>query len=621
MGKREPLPEKLAFGVRLLRSGETDIALSVFRDFLRTHPGHAEAMHLAGIAAQAKGAHAEAVSLIERAIAKKPGRASFHLNLALSLAELGRAADAVQQLSTATRLQPDLVEAWYNRGVLHARAGKLDRAAEDYRRVLSLVPNHLAALNNLGELLAKTGETNDAVAAFRRALQLRPDFTEAQYNLARLILDESPVEAAHLLKMVTAALPKLIDARRLLARALAKNGAHSEALRVLHGAFPEASGDAHLHNDIGLVNIEIGRLDDARHAFGRAIAIDPAHVHSLYNLAYLVKGAGNPSLLQQLRTALAGASGMAHEERSMLHFAIGHLLESANDFDLAFQHFATANELKRMKFDPEATGHQFAEIKRVFTREFFAQRSGWGNPSSLPVFVVGMPRSGTTLVEHIFASHPDAAGAGELIAFNQLANGLGRLSKSERPYPGCALALSAELTAQLAEAYLRELRCHGPRALRISDKMPGNFLHLGLIALLLPHAKIIHCQRDPLDTCVSCYTANFTGYLPYAYDLTHLGYYYREYQALMAHWTQVLPLQVYTVQYESLVKEPESEIRRLIGFIGLPWDDRCLGAHQTQRPVATASNVQVREPIYRRSINRAERFKAHLDPLRDALAG
>mgnify|MGYP000008681102 CR=1 FL=1 len=618
--QKKPLPPELASGLQLYKMGLLKEAEQAFQSFLHKHPAHADALHFCGLTIHAQGRHLEGARLIERAIARDAGRATFHLNLALCLAAVGQDSAALHHLRLAAQVQPDLVDAWFNLGVLYSRNQDDAAAIASYRKALALAPDHPTALNNLGELLARMGQSDEAARLLGHALKLSPDFTDAQYNLARLILDEQAAKASQLLGQVIKARPQWVDAYRLYAKAQARNGDHAAALDTLVEALEIAPADANLRNDLGLIQLELGNLPASRQSFESALALDPGHIHALYNLTFSIKAEENPALLEKLHAAIGNAQDLSADLRAMLHFAAGHLHEAGQDYDAAFSEFEQANRLKGAVYDAGQVEAHFAAIKAVFTPELFA-RYDCNKEQTPAVFIVGMPRSGTTLTEQILASHPQAAGAGELLLLNQMANGLGRLLNSDESYPGCVPQLTCTVIDQLAKDYTQELIRRGGDALKISDKMPGNFVHLGLIALILPHARIIHCRRDPLDTCVSCFTANFTGYLPYAYDLANLGHYYRCYQDLMAHWARVIPNPIHTLEYEHLIANPEREIKRLIAFLGLPWDVRCLTPHRTPRAVLTASNVQVRQPIYRHAVDRAARYARHLDPLRRALVG
>lgn len=616
--KNSPVAPELASALQLYKLGLLQEAERGFQKFLHKYPAHAEGLHLCGLAVHAQGRHQEAARLIERAIAREPGRATFHLNLALCLAALGEQS-ALHHLRIAVKIQPDLIDAWFNLGVLYSRDQNNEAAVASYRKLLALSPNHVTALNNLGELLSRMGHHEEAARLLSHALTLSPDFTDAQYNLARLILDEESAKAAELLSRVTKTRDQWVDAHRLYAKAQAKHGDHTEALATLSRAMAIAPADPNVHNDVGLIQLDMGNLTASKHAFEEALALEPQHVHALYNLAFSLKADKNPALLENIRSVLGTTESLSSDMRSMLHFAAGHLYEAEEDYDAAFGEFKQANQLKGAAYDAGQVEAHFAAIKAVFTPDLFA-RYDCGYAGTQAIFIVGMPRSGTTLTEQIVASHPQAAGAGELLLVNQMANRLGSLLHTEESYPACVPELNCDLVRQLAEDYTQQLaRRGGKEALKISDKMPGNFVHLGLISLVLPHAKIIHCQRDPLDTCVSCFTANFTGALPYAYDLSHLAHYFRCYQDLMAHWEQVLPQPIHTVVYERLVEHPEQEIRNLIDFLDLPWSEQCLKPHRTQRTVETASNVQVRQPIYRNAVNRSARYSQYLDALRAGL--
>jgi hypothetical protein len=273
-----------------------------------------------------------------------------------------------------------------------------------------------------------------------------------------------------------------------------------------------------------------------------------------------------------------------------------------------------------MAFDPCAHQAGVDQLIRTFDAVYFRRVRGFGISSELPLFIVGMPRSGTTLVEQIVASHPQVFGAGELRDVERIALSLAAHLGNDVGYPSCLAKAPAEAVRAMAERHLHRLTALAGGSVRIVDKMPTNYLHLGLIATLFPQARIIHCRRGPLDTCVSCYFSYFRG-LPFAWDLEELGRYHRSYDSLMAHWKAVLPLPVLDVSYEELVDNQEAISRRLMEFCGLDWDERCLAFHETPRPVHTASTMQVRQPIYKSSVGRWRRYEAHLQPLVRALSG
>jgi len=313
---------------------------------------------------------------------------------------------------------------------------------------------------------------------------------------------------------------------------------------------------------------------------------------------------------------------LSEEQRLFLDFALSRLAEQGQRYDEAFRYLTAANRLARKQthYDVARMEVFFKDTRTVFSREFFARRTGFGLLDRTPIFIVGMMRSGSSLVEQILASHPDVHGAGELTDLKQIIYYFdGALNL--QAYPDQVPDLGADQVAARAREYLRRLRDRGGEALRVTDKMPGNFRYLGMIHLLFPRAKIIHCRRHPLDVCLSCYRLYFSGAHPYAYNLRELGHYYRLYEGLMQHWHNVMPGAIHDIQYESLVADQEAETRRLLDFCELPWHSGCLDFHKSERAVMTASLSQVREPIYHSSLQKWQAYEACLGPLIEALGG
>ena len=316
--------------------------------------------------------------------------------------------------------------------------------------------------------------------------------------------------------------------------------------------------------------------------------------------------------------ALAARNGPAGEETADLHFALGKAREDLGDYQRAFVHYREGNRQRRcrVRYEPRAAGERAAAIARTFDASFFARSAGRGHPSPRPVFIVGMPRSGTSLVEQILASHPECYGAGELPHLGALARSI-----ASRGHPARPADLGAEELAELGRAYLESLPAAAAGAARVTDKMPANYLNLGLAAAILPHARAIWCRRDAMDVCFSIYAQHFTHQdaYPYAFDLEDIASEYRSCERLMDHWTRTLPIPLHEVRYERLVEDPEGVTASLLEFCGLPFDARCLRFHETDRRVGTASNWQVRQPLYRTSLARWRRFESQLAPLRIAL--
>ena len=294
------------------------------------------------------------------------------------------------------------------------------------------------------------------------------------------------------------------------------------------------------------------------------------------------------------------------------------------DFSRSFQHLVAGNAAKRatIAYDENATFDLFDRIEEIFTRDLIEKKSGGGDPSSVPIFVIGMPRSGTTLIEQIIASHPIVHGAGELQILNDVAHSIHGPDGAVLPYPNFVPLVDAAALQQIGARYVSLLDQIAPGSERITDKMPSNYYFAGLIHLALPNAKIIHSMRDPVDTCISCFSKLFSAEQNHTYDLGEIGRYYRRYQRLMSHWRDVLPAgRILDVRYEDVVSDFENQARRIIAYCGLPWDERCLAFYKTERPIRTASATQVRRPIYKGAVGRWRVYEDHLGPLLAALDG
>jgi hypothetical protein len=368
--------------------------------------------------------------------------------------------------------------------------------------------------------------------------------------------------------------------------------------------------DARAHNGVGLALTFEGKVDDAIQHFDRAIAISPEYAAPHYNRAQLKTFRPDETDLATL-IALAGADTTTARDRPYLHFALAKALDDCGDYARAFEHLRKGNTLKRQQIAYNESGVRglFERIATAFDATLFDRFQGEGDLSSTPVFVLGMPRSGSTLVEQILASHPNIYGAGELDVLRSVAKD-----------PSFVPTLDAVILQQLGRYYLAHLPPLPKGKVRIIDKTPDNFLRIGLIRLILPNAKIIHTMRDPIDTCVSCYSQLFTCGHSFSYDLGELGRYYRGYSELMTHWKCVLPPgTILDVSYESVVDDLVGQARRMIEYCGLPWSDECINFYSTKRPIQTASAVQVRKPLFRTSLQRWRKYEAELAPLIDEL--
>lgn len=615
----DPPDTEFARALAQHKAGNPAVAQATCHAVLACHPNHAGALHLLGVLDLKQNRVESAIAYIERALRVNPQVPVYHLNLGLCHVRRERLTEALAAYAQCLLLDPSRVDAHFNAAVIQARLGNIAEAEKSYRRVLALQPDHLGALNNLGELLLRLDQAHKALTPLRRAVAANADIPQSRLNLALALTKATAYhEALVHFDAVIAMRPDWTEGHSQHAKVLASLGRHEEAISILDKAIAAQPPSADYRNDKGVVLAEMGRNDEAAEEFKAALQLDSDHARALFNLS-TSNNPGNPApLLTRIEARLTQALP-DDEQRLHLHFAAGAFYEKQGDIGRAFAHYERGNRLRRPDFSASETAGRFARLRRVFNAAFFAGRAGFGAMSNLPVFILGMPRSGTSLVEQIIASHPRAHGAGELRSLNLISAGLQRYLRLAVPYPDCMPKVDRASAQRLGEDYLAELGRLGSGAARVTDKMPGNFENLGLIASLLPQARVIHCVRDPVETCFSCFTTNFSADQPFAWDLRHLGEYYNEYRRLMAHWKAVLPLPILDVSYETLVEQPEPTIRALIDFCGLEWDDRCLQPHLTQRTVRTASMAQVRRPIYTTSKRRSGRFAEFLAPLREAL--
>jgi tetratricopeptide (TPR) repeat protein len=526
----------------------------------------------------------DAVARYKRALALKPDNADVHNNLGVALAAKGRLDDAVVRYRRAVSLNPDHAAAHGNLGVALAAKGRIADAVTHYERALLLSPGQAGIHYNLGIALAAQGKTDEAAAQYRHAIALKPDYADAHNNLGNWY----------------AAQGKSDDAVLHFRRAIAINPDHAEA-----------------HNNLGNIFLEKGEFDGAMAHYDRAIAIKPADTGAHYHRAEIKvfqRGDADLAVLE----GLARRRDLPVNKAPFIHLALAKALEDCGDYPRAFEHLRKGNDLKRsqIRYDEPAEVKGFRRTSAVFDRRLFDRFQGQGDPSSVPVFVVGMPRSGSTLIEQILASHPQIHGAGELTDIEIATRTVLNEGCQPLPYPECILGLDGLTLRRIGQRYLARLPALADGNVRIVDKLPGNFLRIGLIRLILPNARIIHTVRDPIDTCVSCYSKLFAAGQHFTYDLAELGRYYRRYRDLMTYWKSVIPPGVMLdVAYEDVVEDLEGQARRLIDYCGLAWDDRCLSFNKTDRPVKTASAVQIRKPLFRSSLERWRKYESGIGPL------
>ena len=508
-------------------------------------------------------------------------------------------------------------------GLIALREGRPADAAAEFRRSLSIEPADPVCLNNLGNVLRELGKQRDAVSAYRRALELEPAYPSALYNLAGTLalLGEHEQAAGNYRELLKLA-PQDAEAWNALGLSLLEIGRETEAKRALEEALRLKPNDAATLNELGVAYQFDGDLEQAGRLYTASIASDPGFARAYDNLVRSRRMSSDDLALVAPIESIADDEGRDDESRLIARFALGKFYDDCGEYDKAFENYALGNALKRHLVDFDAALHS-AWVDRVvsaYDEDFFRAHAGEGDPSTRPVFVIGMIRSGTSLVEQILASHSQVYGAGELLEITKLASNMPAALGSSLDYPDCIRELDAATVASMATEYLRSLANRDQRAARVVDKLPTNFLHLGLIAVLLPNARIVHCRREALDVCLSIFFQRFAHGHFYAYDFEDIAAYYAEYERLMAHWKKLVPTEILELQYEHLLDDLEGESRRMLDYCKLEWQEACLSFHRSQRPVRTASSWQVRQPLYRTARARWKKFEAHLDGLKKALS-
>ena len=610
-------------GVVALQSGRNDLAIDLIGKAIVLNDRVAAFHDHIGLALRALGQLGDAVAHFTRAAKLDPNFAAAYGNLGEVLREQGKFDDAVCQFRQALALKPDYAEARHGLGIALHRQGKLQEAVAEYERAVTLKPDYADAHNSLGLAFQEQGKFSEAVAQFRQALALQPSLAEVHYNLGNALMKQWKLaEAVICYERALALRPDFVEAYCNLGNTLKEQGKLDAAVDRYRQALATNPRYADAYNNLGSALRDLGRLEEAHRAYEKAIELAPNR--PLFYLSYATSKRFTPGDVHlATMEKLASDSSLAETDRMYLHFALGKAYGDLRDHEESFRHLIEGNALKRQRtvYDEAESRDLLGRIPAVFTPELMRDKQNLGDPSPVPVFIVGMPRSGTTLIEQILASHPKVFGAGELALLDAAVGTLRRPDGGVVPFPEVVLSMGGEQLRELGTSYVAAIRDLAPKAERITDKAPLNFRFAGLIHLALPHARIIHVRRDPIDTCLSCFSKLFAGDQPYSYDLAELGRFYRYYEALMEHWRRVLPPGVMLeVQYEDITNDLEGQARRLVAHCGLEWDDACLSFHLTQRPVQTLSAAEVRQPIYRTSVGRSRPYQRVLGPLLEALS-
>ena len=650
-----PLEVALAHGARLLET-RPDLAEQQAEAILDAAPGHPVALRLQGVARRFQGDAAGARGVLEDLARTQPRWAAAHYELGLTLAAMNEDKAAVAAFGRAVQLKPDFSDAWRALGDQLTLAGDTAAADRAYARHiqasvhdprlmaaaqalcddnlpvaeqllrdhLKAQPTDVTAMRMLAEVGGRVGRYADSELLLERALELAPGFGAARHNLAIVLnRQEKASEALVQIDRLLATEPRNPTYLNLKAVILGKTGDYDEALKLYDQVLKVQPNQPKVWMSYGHALKTAGRLEDGVGAYRRSLALEPSLGEAYWSLANLktfrFEDADVDAMTAQLERA-----GLSDDDRLHLHYALGKALEDAGRWGASFEHYAAGAKIRRgqVDYDAEEMTSRVERSKALFTSEFFAARAGQGASAPDPIFVVGLPRSGSTLIEQILASHSQVEGTMELTEIISMARELGgRRTRSDvSKYPESIADLDGDALRALGERFL-ERTCIQRKSGKpfFIDKMPNNFLHTGLIFAILPNAKIVDARRHPMATCFSAFKQHFARGQNFSYDLTEVGRYWRDYADLMAHFEVVAPGRVHRVFYEAMVEDLEGETRRLLDYCGLDLEPGCLRFWETERAVRTASSEQVRRPIFTDAVEHWRNYEAWLGPLESAL--
>ncbi|WP_265561655.1 tetratricopeptide repeat-containing sulfotransferase family protein [Sphingomicrobium arenosum] len=644
-------------GVTLFARGKRDEGIEAVRRAIKITPKASSYHANLGELLRQQGQLDEAKEALEQSVALTPDNAQAHNNLGIIAFDQKRFKDAIGHYRKAIELKPEMSEALNNLGNVLRLAGKNDEAIEAYQDALTYREIYPEAYNNLGTLLQAKGQKEEAEHAMRKAIQQSPQYIEARNNLASLyhaenkdvdalrILAETlkfaPQDVATLLltariqmgrnahqaaeqalRFVIGREPKNVEALTMMGQLLHETDRCEEAIERLETALEENADHPEARNFYGIALKSVGRLDEAREHILSALAKNPNLIGAYANLGDLVNFKEEDELFDGMDRIMKRVKNPEAPGMLALHFAYAKALADRGEHERALEHYILGGKMKRaqLNYNEDETHGFFDAIRAAFPKEVFENRKFEGIDNERLVFIVGMPRSGSTLTEQIISTHKDVFGAGEVKYFSQSMGKLRDRFPSLPKFPDMMEKLNPKQMEILGNTYLNRMTEGAGDAKRVTDKLLTNFFFIGLIHLLYPKAKIINTQRDPVDTCLSGFTKLFKDDMPHSYNLEELGRYYAKYQQLMDHWNEVLPEGVlYTSQYEKVVDDIDTEAKKLIDFIGLDWDPNCLKFYESKRAVKTASVAQVRKPIYKSSVQRWKRYGEGLNPLVEAI--
>ncbi|MFT6310021.1 MAG: tetratricopeptide (TPR) repeat protein [Porticoccus sp.] len=645
-------PSLHLLGVIAHQSNQTEQAIKFIADAIAINPTDALFHSNRGEMCRILGRLDGAIDHGLQAIKLNPQSASALSNLGIAYYDQEDLDKAERYQNKAIVIDPNCLPALNNLGSIYRDRKDKDKAIEYYRQVVAINPNYLESINNLGAVLVEQDEYEEARKTLLKALTLNPNYAEAHCNISHVFIGQEQYDQALAgfakaisLKAdyaeayigrsrVQQELNQLASAEASAKKAIELEPDNSDAHALLGGIYVESNqlDDAKIAFDLaltldvengralvglGTLKMQTGDINEAEQYFHQALTIDDKNITARISIAQARKVLADDENFLKLEEEIPNLDTMNQAKAMPIHFALGKCYEDLKMDEKAFSHFLKGCEIKRSKIDYDANS-QHKNIQAIidfFNPGMIDSLSGAGNPSTTPIFILGMPRSGTTLTEQIISSHSAVFGAGELPDLLQLAN-TPLDNGATVGFPGSIKNLTKEHLTALGDQYVAQVQAIAPEAKNITDKMPANFFCVGLIHLMLPNAKIIHIRRNPIDTCLSGFSKLFNNGQAHSYNLAELGRYYCNYDRMMKHWHKVIPSDNFMeIQYEDLVANTAQKTRELISFVNLEWDDVCLNFQDNKRAVRTASIAQVRKPIYQSSVAKWKRYEKHLGPL------
>jgi tetratricopeptide (TPR) repeat protein len=607
-------------GAILIKARQFETAEKYLRQAIELAPTFAKPHEDLGFLLLQTDQAQEAVVVLERATRLDPEVDSAHFTLGKALAACGRGSEADAAFERSFDLSP--IRKTMALAAEHHRAGDFAAAERLYRQVLKREPDHVDALRLLGMIAFAAGRHEDAETLLRRAVAAAPDFVGALVDLARILQERNQLpEAIDFFARAAELSPANPQVHFLLAGAYAPAGRSEAAIGAFNKAIELRPNHAGAWLGLGHVLKTVGQQAEAIHAYRQCIQARPDNGEAYWSLANLKTYTLGDEDIKAMQVALAADEKVEQSEVNML-FAIAKAFEDRKDYPTAWSYYSQGNRKRRMQenYDPVQTEVLHDQILSVFTPVLFEKHAGSGCPDPSPVFVLGLPRSGSTLLEQILASHSQVEGTSELPYLGRVATSLNRNRADGLKYPELVAELESRHFKPLGEDYLARARSHRLEGTpRFIDKMPNNFPNIGFLKLILPNAKIIDARRHPMDACLGCYRQLFAQGQTFTYDLIEIGEYFLEYQRMMDYWHAALPGSVLTVQYEAVVFDLENQVRRLLDFCELAFEQQCVDFHETARPVRTASSEQVRKPIYTGAVGFWRNYEPYLDELKAVL--